>query len=200
LNCSRTNAPPEADNYYRLVVNFVVFSEHQIQGMAKSKSDQYIFLVDDEPIQNEMLKDFLSEKFDYAIKTYDNGESALKDIQQLRPQLIVLDYHLNAHLPEARNGIDVLKMFKDAYADAKVIMLSGQDRIEVAIDSMKYGAFDYVIKGETAFSRMENIINYIGQVESIQAANKTYKNIIIGFIIAFILVIAASFYLVVKMR
>ena len=163
-----------------------------------AKSDQYIFLVDDEPIQNEMLKDFLSEKFDFKIKTYDSGESAMKDVH-LRPQLMVLDYHLNSHLPDAKNGIEVLKMFKETLPDVKVIMLSGQDKIEVAIDSIKYGAFDYVIKGETAFSRMENIINYMDQMDSMQAANKTYKAIIIGLSVTFAIVIAAALYLVLRL-
>jgi DNA-binding NarL/FixJ family response regulator len=125
-----------------------------------AKSDQYIFLVDDEPIQNEMLKDFLSEKFDFKIKTYDSGESAMKDVH-LRPQVMVLDYHLNSHLPDAKNGIEVLKMFKETLPDVKVIMLSGQDKIEVAIDSIKYGAFDYVIKS--------------GEPKSVDAESKNWE-------------------------
>ena len=39
---------------------------------------RYIFLVDDEPIQNEMLKDYLNERFVYEIKTFDNGEEMLQ--------------------------------------------------------------------------------------------------------------------------
>lgn len=163
------------------------------------QSQQYMFLVDDEPIQNEMLKDYLSEKFGYKIKTYESGETAIKDVQ-LNPQIIVLDYHLNSHLPNALDGIEVLKLFKERLPEAKIIMLSGQDRIEVAIDSMKYGAFDYVIKGETAFSRMENIINYLNEVQGIRDANKAYKKIIVGMVLGFALVICASIFLVLKMR
>lgn len=167
--------------------------------MAAQQRTQYIFLVDDEPIQNEMLKDFLSDKFRYNIKTYDSGENAIKDVN-LNPQIIVLDYHLNSHLPDAQDGIEVLKMFKERIPNAKVIMLSGQDKIEVAIDSMKYGAFDYVIKGETAFSRMENIINYVNEITNIKEANKIYKKVIVGLCVAFAIVITASVLLVLKMR
>jgi two-component system OmpR family response regulator len=165
--------------------------------MAGNK--QYVFLVDDEPIQNEMLKDWLSTKFRYEFRTYESGEEAIKDAD-LKPQVIVLDYHLNSHLPDAKDGIEVLKMFKESLPDSKVIMLSGQDKIEVAIDSMKYGAFDYVIKGETAFSRMENIINYINEITNIRAANAIYKRVIVGLCITFTLVVAASVMLVLKMR
>ena len=37
-------------------------------------------------------------------------------------------------------------------------MFSGQDKIEVAVNTMKYGAFDYIVKSESAFHRSENVI------------------------------------------
>jgi two-component system, OmpR family, response regulator len=150
---------------------------------------KYIFLVDDEPIQNEMLKDYLSERFAYQIKTYSSGEDAIKDID-LSPEIAVLDFHLNSHLPDAKNGVEVLKSIKSASPSTQCIMLSGQDKLEVAVDSMKYGAYDYVIKGETAFSRMENILNNIIELHSVKEANGTYKKIITMLVVA-IFVVAA---------
>ncbi len=145
--------------------------------MATEQSTRYIFLVDDEPIQNEMLKDYISERFLYKIKTYESGDPAIADLH-LNPEIIVLDFHLNSHLPEAENGVQVLKKIKQLHPSAQVIMLSGQDKLEVAIESMKNGAYDYVIKGETAFSRMENIFNNINELSSIKEANKNYKSVI----------------------
>ncbi len=142
--------------------------------MAADQSTQYIFLVDDEPIQSEMLKDHLSERFKYKFKSYDTGEGAIKDLG-LNPHIVILDYHLNAHLPNAKNGVDILKQIRETNKNINVIMLSGQDRIEVAIESMKYGAKDYVIKGETSFSRMEQVINKINTLTEIKAENDQYK-------------------------
>ena len=167
--------------------------------MAVEQSSQYIFLVDDEPIQNEMLKDYLSERFGYKIKTYESGEAAIKDLH-LDPAIIVLDFHLNAHLPDAKNGVDVLKDMKELKPNSHVIMLSGQDKLDVAVDSMKYGAYDYVIKGETAFSRMENIINNINVLGSVKEANNTYKKIITGLCAALGVIILISIYLVSKLK
>ena len=154
-----------------------------------------IFLVDDEPIQNEMLKDYIAEHFDFEIKTFDNGEAALANMN-LNPEIVVLDFHLNAHLENAKNGVDVLKDLKQANPNLHVIMLSGQDKLEVAVDSMKFGAYDYIIKGETAFSRIENVINNILQVRGIAEANKTYKNIIIFMGIVMLAIILASVYMI----
>ena len=163
------------------------------------QSTQYIFLVDDEPIQNEMLKDYLSERFAYNYKTYESGEGALKDIG-LHPQVMVLDYHLSAHLPNAKNGVEVLKQIMEVSPETQVIMLSGQDKIEVAVDSMKYGAYDYVIKGETAFSRMENIINNINELRTMKEVNNSYKKIITLLSLGAVLLVIFSIFMVIKMN
>ncbi len=161
--------------------------------MAKA-SKRYIFLVDDEPIQNEMLKDYLNERFLYEIKTFDNGEEMLQNMH-LNPEIVVLDYHLSSNKRDAMNGVEVLKIVKDRHPDVQVVMLSGQDKIDVAIDSMKYGAYDYVVKGETAFSRTENILNNISELHKVRTINKAYKRTITLLIIGLILIIAIAIYL-----
>ncbi|MCD6062629.1 MAG: response regulator receiver protein [Flavipsychrobacter sp.] len=160
--------------------------------MANNK--RHIFLVDDEPIQNEMLKDYLSERFLYDIRVYDNGEEALKHMD-LDPEIIVLDYHLSSHRADAMNGVQVLKKIKEKHPNTQVIMLSGQDKIDVAIDSMKYGAYDYVVKGETAFSRMENVLNNVSELHKVKTINRGYKNTIILLSVALAVIIALSLYL-----
>jgi two-component system, OmpR family, response regulator len=160
--------------------------------MADQKRN--IFLVDDEPIQNEMLKDYLSERFLYDIKVFDNGEEAIQNLN-LNPEIIVLDYHLNAHRPDAKNGVEILKMIKDQSPDTQVIILSGQDKIDVAVDSMKYGAYDYVVKGETAFSRTENILNNISELHKVKAINSAYKKTIILLAVGIGLIILIALYL-----
>lgn len=155
---------------------------------------RYIFLVDDEPIQNEMLKDYLNERFVYEIKTFDNGEEMLQHMH-LRPEIVVLDYHLSSQKPDAKNGVEILRVLKDKYPEVQVIMLSGQDKIDVAIDSMKYGAYDYVVKGETAFSRTENILNNVSELHKMKTINKAYKTTIIMLSVAIGLIIALTLYL-----
>lgn len=159
---------------------------------------RYVFLVDDEPIQNEMLKDFLSERYTYEIKIFESGEEALANMH-LHPEIVVLDYHLNAHLNDAKNGVEILKDIKDQYADTQVIMLSGQDKIDVAIDTMKYGAFDYIVKGESAFSRIENVINNASELHKLKVVNEGYKRTItLLTIVIGLIIIGALFFTFVK--
>lgn len=157
-------------------------------------STRYVFLVDDEPIQNEMLKDYLSERFLYNFKMFSSGEEALNNMQ-LDPEIIVLDYHLNAHDPGAQNGVQILKEIKEKYPAVQVVMVSGQDKIQVAVDSMKYGAYDYIVKGETAFSRMENTLNRIGELHTAKSMHSSYRKGVIFLGIAFVCILILSIYL-----
>jgi len=165
--------------------------------MAVEQHEQYLFLVDDEPIQNEMLKDHISSRYQYKLKTYENGEDCIRDLN-LNPSIIVLDFHLNSHLPNAQNGVEVLKKIKEISPQTQVIMLSGQDKLEVAVDSMKNGAYDYVIKGETAFSRMENILDNIIELHSLKDANNAYKKVVMLLGIAIVIVLILSIFLVLR--
>lgn len=159
---------------------------------------RYVFLIDDEPIQNEMLKDYLNERFLYELITFESGEDALQNMN-LRPEIIVLDYHLNNHLPNAKNGIDILKAIKETSPETAVIMLSGQDKIDIAVDTMKYGAFDYVVKGESAFPRIENIMNNLGEMHKMKAINQGYRNTIVMLSIAIgIFFLIAIYFFIIK--
>ena len=61
----------------------------------------------------------------------------------------------------AMNGIQTLDKIKDFNPDIPVVMLSSQDNIDVAISCMHHRAFDYVVKSETAFLRLQKIISSI---------------------------------------
>lgn len=161
---------------------------------STATTGRYLFLVDDEPIQNEMLKDFLKERFLYNIKVFETGEDALQNLH-LHPEIIILDFHLSSNNRNAKNGVEVLRLIKDQSPDTQVVMLSGQDKIEVAVESVKFGAFDYVVKGETAFSRIENVINNISEMHKFRTINKAYKNTIIFLSIGIGLIILMALYL-----
>ena len=109
--------------------------------------------------------------------------------------MCIRDSHLNAHLPNAKNGVDILKMIVERAPTTQVIMLSGQDKIDVAIDSMKYGAYDYVVKGETAFSRIENVINNVSELHKVKTINNAYKKTIIFLSVVIGLIVLLALYL-----
>ena len=121
-----------------------------------------IFLVEDNKLYLKTLKNYLNKhlNFNVRIHTFSNGEDCLRNLK-LDPGIIVLDYFLNSKIKNAKNGIEILKKIKIMQPEIAVVILSTQDNMKVATDTMKYGAFDYISKTENAFLRIQNAINNI---------------------------------------
>lgn len=159
--------------------------------MAKSTL-RTIVLVDDDQQHNEMLKQYLDQKYNLNIHSFVSGEDALAKIEELKPTYVILDYYLDRVKRDARNGIDILKVIKEKYPDVYVVMLSGQDKIEVAVDTMKFGAYDYVVKNASGFIRVENVIKNIQHNLHLKFLAKSYKfaTFFLGGVILLIIIVA----------
>lgn len=119
-----------------------------------------LFLVDDDPMFLRMLEiDFL-DNADFSIETYRTGELCIENLH-LQPHIIILDYYLNSIHKNAMNGLETLDQIKKINPDIPVIMLSAQDKIDVAVQCILHHATDYVVKSETAFLRLKQIITKV---------------------------------------
>lgn len=119
-----------------------------------------LFLVDDDAFYLKSLEiDFL-QRADFYIETFTTGEQCLENLSH-NPDIIVLDYYLDSIDKNAINGIQTLDKIKAVNSNIPVVMLSSQDKIDVAIECMHHKAFDYVVKSETAFMRLQKIITTI---------------------------------------
>ncbi|MBU0765340.1 MAG: response regulator [Bacteroidetes bacterium] len=156
----------------------------------KTNNKFMIFIVDDNRMFLESLEFNLRKnlKFTPEIRKYATGEDCLKDMH-LKPAIIILDYLLNSEKVSAMNGIEVLKKIKMINSRTFVIMLSGQDRIDVAVDTMKYNAFDYIVKNESAFLKTQITINIILRELSL---TKQLRNLKIGMVVFFALIALVS--------
>jgi len=152
------------------------------------KQVKTIFIVDDDPMQSSMLQDYLSKYSSFEIHIYDNGEDCVKNLS-LDPQVVFLDYNFDKAGKGAMDGLDILKEIKSRKPETEVVMISGQDKIEVAVNTMKYGAFDYIVKSESAFTRSENVIFNIIKRLKLQREAKLYKKLTLTFAIALIVMI-----------
>jgi two-component system, OmpR family, response regulator len=126
-----------------------------------------IFLVDDDALFLRALEiDFLQHG-DFTIETFATGESCVRKLNH-NPDIIILDYQLDGIEKGAINGMETLDIIKSVNAKIPVIMLSSQDKIEVAIDCMHHGAVDYVVKSETAFMRLQSIIDRVFKFQKME--------------------------------
>lgn len=153
-----------------------------------------IFIVDDDPILAEMLKDHLVKMTSYEIKIFNTGEECIKALTEL-PGIVFLDFYLNSVNKDALDGLEVLKEIKSVSPETDVVMLSGQDKIDVAVKTMQYGAFDYIVKGESSFYRAEQVVFNIYRYKKLQGNAAKYKNLSIWLGIAFVLLVIVVIWL-----
>lgn len=99
-----------------------------------------VMLVDDEILTLNNLKKAL-EKEGYEIILAESGERALDLLESCRPHLILLDLVL-----PGISGLEVLKKVKETDREIIVIMMSAYEILEKAVEAMKLGAYDYLLK------------------------------------------------------
>lgn len=140
--------------------------------MSKEKKIK-LFLVDDDAVFLKSLEIEFKSNTAYSIQCFSTGEKCLDAITD-NPDFIILDYQLDGIVKHAMNGMQVLDEVKLYNPDLPVIILSAQDKIEVAVDCMHHKAADYVVKSETAFTRIESIIKNILEHQKIQQKLRWY--------------------------
>jgi signal transduction histidine kinase len=122
-----------------------------------------IFIVDDDKFYLTLIEQHLRQAGYTRLYAFTTGEECVNNLH-LMPGIILLDYNL-----QGTNGIEVLKQIKLHNQDAYVFFLSAQEEIDIAINSIKHGAFGYVVKDgaalPTILEEIKGIISYQVVVE-----------------------------------
>ncbi len=125
--------------------------------MAK-KIAKKIFVVEDNEMMAMALEDYLTRQTMHEVVLFSTGEDCLKQLRQ-QPDVVILDYNLNSENKDAQNGMQILEEIKRINKYIHVIMLSSQDAYGTALQTIRKGAEEYVIKDEDAFSKIVAIID-----------------------------------------
>ena len=126
----------------------------------KNQKNLKIFIVEDDLWYSSMLDYYLSLNPDYVIQKFDTAKAFLAKLHE-KPDVVTLDYSL----PDQK-GDQLLKQIKEISPDTKVIIISGQEDVKIALDLLKKGAHDYIVKDEDTKDRLWNsIINLRENVE-----------------------------------
>jgi DNA-binding NtrC family response regulator len=107
-----------------------------------------IYVVEDEKVYAATLQHHLSLNPEYEVETFSSGEELLRNIYK-KPDAITLDYTL----PDYKGDV-LLKKVKTLYPEIPVIIVSGQDNISTAVELLKEGAYDYIVKNEETNTRL----------------------------------------------
>ena len=134
-----------------------------------TKSNASVFVVEDEPMYCAMLERAIANEGYTNTTCFSSGEEVVKELYRM-PDIVLLDHSLSGEL----SGLDVLRKIKSLNPDIHVIFISAQEKMNIALQALRYGAFDYVIKDEDALSKT---VRMLDKVMSIDARAKRTGNI-----------------------
>jgi len=127
------------------------------------------FIVDDDLFCSTLLFQHLSLQGFTRLKVFNNGQACINHLTD-EPQLIFLDYNM-----DNMDGLQVLKKIKRFNPDIFIIIVSAQKDLQVAVNALKYGAFDYIIKGNGDLERMSMILEKLNNVVKVMKQQSIVK-------------------------
>ena len=109
-------------------------------GFALSTESPRILVVDDERVIREMLSDFLGLE-GYVVRTVEDGVQALEELQRRSYNLVISDLKM-----PNMNGLELIEKITELGIPVLTVIMTGFGTVETAIEAMKHGAYDYVLK------------------------------------------------------
>ncbi len=138
--------------------------------MKKHFSPITVFIVEDDPIYMRLVKYVFELNPDFNIRFFTTGQECINNLH-LKPSIISLDFNL----PDMK-GDQVLQKIKNYNKDISVVILSGQQNIEVAVKLLKSGAYDYIVKNEETKDRLHLAIQRLASNISLKQEVEVLKD------------------------
>ncbi len=128
----------------------------------KNRSAFKIFILEDDVWYGSMLQHYLSLNPDYEVRRFENSAAFFSALHE-NPQVVTLDYSL----PDCDGG-EALKKIKEHNNNIQVVIISGQEDIATAINLLKNGAFDYIVKDDDTKDRLWNTIQHLQEINGLK--------------------------------
>lgn len=128
-----------------------------------------IFLVDDDEFSRQLMEFAVRAKGYERVSSFSDGQACLNALTE-EPDVIFLDHNMGDVA-----GTDVLKAIKRFNPDIYVVFVSGQKEIEVAVESLKFGAFDYIEKDEKITERIADVLDKIQRVRKMLQSKQSSR-------------------------
>jgi len=158
----------------------------------RNTKNPLIFVVEDNHIYNNLVVSYLKTHKYTNVESYLTGEDAIKNMHK-NPDIVVQDYLL-----DGMTGIEVLIKAKKIVPHVEFIFLSGNDSIEIAINSMKYGASNYIVKDQTALPKLLEKIRQLGTATEIVKSKERFKLGVTLFFVGIGILILVTIFIAIK--
>jgi DNA-binding NtrC family response regulator len=154
-----------------------------------AKKHLKIFVVEDNKIYNRVVCEYLKRlNFKHVTSFYSGKECIKAVVAGASPHIVIQDYHL-----EDTTGIDVLQNVKKISKRTEFVFLTGNEDMDVAVNTIKYGAFDYIIKdNDLALKKVVNKIDKLARLFELQRGNRVVKQAMIVSVLFLVLIVILS--------
>lgn len=125
-----------------------------------------IFVVDDDIFHIHAVRQLLNDMGHLNVNIFSSGVDCMMEINQ-QPDIVFLDHNMDHY-----TGYEVLRKIKRFNPNIIVVMLSAQEEITIAVDSLKHGAFDYLAKGSDLKAKIEGAMKKIEDFKTMLETRK----------------------------
>ncbi len=145
-----------------------------------------IYVVEDNKIYNKIITQFLLKTGFKSVKSFLNGKDCIAAVRAGEsPDIVIQDYNLTDI-----TGIDVLQYVKKHSKKSEFVFLTANESMEIAVNSIKYGAYDYIIKdNDLALQKVLNKIDNISKLIQLRRKNKAIMVAIIATLCVLIAIV-----------
>jgi len=135
----------------------------------KNNQSFKVFIVEDDMWYGSMLEHYLSLNPEYEVKRFESPVDFFANLHEV-PDVVTLDYSL----PDS-DGTEVLRKIREFNPDIRVIIISGQEDVATAINLLKNGAFDYIVKDDDTKDRLWNSILHLREISNLKQEVESLK-------------------------
>ena len=142
-----------------------------------------VFVVDDDPVFSDVLKFFLLDQGFKNVETYKSGKDYMNNLYKL-PKFVLMDY-----LITDKNAKELLEHTLSFDPDIIVVIVSSQQDVEIAVETMRVGSFDYLTKDKHLKDKLEKLLDVMTELSiRIEDLKKQKRNKFIAVLSAVIVI------------
>lgn len=134
------------------------FNSKQLILKMKTNTELRIFVVEDDTNTLQIYQHHLESLGYQHVFLFEDGNACLNHMHE-QPDVIFLDQRMRI-----QQGVEILKKIKAANPDIYVVFISGADEIQSAVSSLKYGAFDFIVKGADELNSLDQVLRKISDL------------------------------------
>jgi DNA-binding NarL/FixJ family response regulator len=129
-----------------------------------------ITLLEDNELYAIFITEKLKENFNCQVTVNKSLEEFFQNIGISKTDIFILDYSV-----PGGNGIEAIKALQKQKIEAEILILSSQSEMQITINALKTGAFDYIIKNNETIERLVSSINKALKIQTLKKENITLK-------------------------